>query len=44
MADISIDEDDVFTFRDVKATPDIYHAYDKSVKNGKVPIIIDHGN
>jgi len=35
-------DDDVFTFRDVKPTQDIYHSYNKSIQNGK-PIIIDHG-
>ena len=35
-------DDDVFTFRDVKPTQDIYHLYNKSIQNGK-PIIIDHG-
>ena len=36
-------EDEVFTFRDVKPTPDTYYSYDNSLKNGKVPIILDHG-
>lgn len=38
----SMETDDVYTFRDVKPTPDVVHKYDRStLKN--VPIVIDHG-
>ena len=39
-----MEEDKVFTFRDVKPTPDIYHTYDSSLKGNNAPaIVIDHG-
>lgn len=40
-----MEEDKVFTFRDVKPTPDIYHTYDSSLKGNNAPaIVLDHGN
>ncbi len=40
-----MEEDKVFTFRDVKPTPDIYHPYDGSLKGNNAPaIVLDHGN
>jgi hypothetical protein len=39
-----MEEDKVFTFRDVKPTPDIYHTYDSSLKGNTPAIVLDHGN
>ncbi|XP_032792319.2 actin-related protein 5 [Daphnia magna] len=38
-------EDDVFTFRDTKPTPDMYHVYDDSQKGNNAPaLVLDHGS
>ena len=40
-----MEEDQVFTFRDVKPIQDIYHTYDSSLKGDNSPaIVLDHGN
>lgn len=33
----------LFELQDTKGTPDIFHDYSKSVKDGKLPLIIDNG-
>ena len=38
------EEEEIFTFRDTKPTPDLIHPYSDSLKNDRVPIIIDHGS
>ena len=37
-------EEEVFTFRDAKPNPGIYHTYDDTLRSSKVPIVLDHGN
>lgn len=38
-----MEEEEIFTFRDTKPTPDAIHPYTDSLRDEKTPIIIDHG-
>jgi len=40
----TMEEEETFTFRDTKPVPDVTHSYTNSLRDEKVPIVIDHGS
>jgi len=39
-----MEDEETFTFRDTKPTPDVIHPYTDSLRDEKTPIVVDHGS